>query len=287
MYRLRTATGAQTVPEPPALDHTDGPDPRPRERDGQSALERLAVARIAQDVAAMPASDVVQLVLWPATIARWAREHDVSAAVAYNMLARFKPYRRVRELLAHRLDVPGFVLDHLIDAARPLPAAQRASADVERAVPPPAAPAPIPPTVRLPAVRDGSNPIERRAVWQVAHQIAALPASVLVQVVLFPETLAGWARARGSPAAMVYAMLAGGQPHPGLREALARRLGVSQSALALLLDAQRREPAHPSPIVEPPSPRPLPPDDRAPSADGPAAASTPTADAENQLSLGF
>lgn len=263
-----------------------GPDPRLRERDGQSPLERLAVARISQDVAAMPASDVVQLVLWPATIARWAREHDVSAAVAYNMLARFKPYRRVRELLAHRLDVPGFVLDHLIDAARPLPAAERATTGGERVVAPPQAPGPVSSTERLPAVRDGTNPIERRAVWQVAQQIAALPASVVVQVVLFPETLAGWARARGSPAPMLYAMLAGGQPHPGLREALARRLGVSQAALATLLDGERREPVRPSPVVAPPVSRDAP-DDRAPPPDARDGAGDATSDGRDQLWLGF
>src|SRR5690606_34710612 len=59
--------------------------------------------------------------LWPQNLADWARDTHVAPAVAYNMLARFKPYRRVRELLAARLEVPGWVLDHLVDAPRPLP----------------------------------------------------------------------------------------------------------------------------------------------------------------------
>ena len=235
-----------------------GESPRPalRERDGRSDLERLAVGRLVADVAAMPASDVVQLVLWPDTVAGWARAGAIAPAVAYNMLARFKPYRRVRERLAHRLDVPGFVLDHLIDAPRPLPAAQRAvpsdASGAELPAPPP--PAAVEPTVRLSAVRDGTNPIERRAVWRVWHDVAALPASVLVQIALFPETLAEWARRIDVPAAMVYAMLAGSAPHRPLRGALARRLAVAPSAVDVVVDTPRREPEPPRPPALAPPP---------------------------------
>ena len=45
---------------------------------------------------------------------------------------------------------------------------------------------------------------------------------------------------------MVYGMLAGTQPQPGLREALARRLDVPTPVLAALLDAPRREPRRPA-----------------------------------------
>lgn len=233
------------MPSPP-LD-TLRPSPLPRERDGTSPLERLALARLRQDVAALPASEVVQLVLWPDSLAHWARDAGVSTAVAYNMLARFKPYRRVRELLAHRLDVPTFALDHLIDAPRPLPAALGARPDAVGDLSEPPTPGPVSPTARLASVRDGSNPLEQRAVWQLWRQIAAVPASLVVQLILFPETLAEWARKRGTPASMLYAMLAGSQPHPGLRDALARRLGVAGHLLDALLDATRREPvtAHP------------------------------------------
>lgn len=203
------------------------------------------------DAAAMPASEIVQLVLWPETVAHWARDAGISTAVAYNMLSRFKPYRRVRELLARRLDVPGFVLDHLVDAARPLPSVLRAPAASDPAdqVEPPTPPRgdAISPTVRLPAQRDGSNPLEQRATWRVWHDAAALPASVIVQIALFPETLAEWARRKRVPPSSLYALLAGTQPHPGARELLAQRLGVPTWALSHLLDRPRREPVQPAP----------------------------------------
>lgn len=243
----------------PRSDDWTRPVPPPKARDGRSPLERYAVAKLRADVAAMPSSDVVQIVLWPDTIAGWARESAVATAVAYNMLGRFKPYRRVRELLARRLDVPGFVLDHLIDASRPLPSVLRLPAADYAAAFPDEPPLPphgdgVSPTVRLPAVRDGSNPIEQRAVWRAWRDVAALPASVLVQIALFPETLAEWARRQRVPPSMLYAMLAGAQPHPGIRESLARRLGVATSAVNVLVDSERREPTAPvpSPLAEPP-----------------------------------
>lgn len=220
--------------------------PLPRQRDGTSPLERLALARARLDVAAMPASEVVQLALWPDTVAAWARDAGVAPAVAYNLLSRFKPYRRVRELLAHRLDVPTFVVDHLVDAPRPLPADLRV-ADVATQEPPAIAPpGRVSPTLQLPARRDGSNPIERLATWRVATELPALPASLVVQLALFPESLAEWARRRSVAPSMVYGMLAGTQPQPGLREALARRLDVATPVLAALLDAPRREPRRPA-----------------------------------------
>ena len=275
-------------PARPTAADPIAPSPAPRERDGASLLERLALGRLRQDVAALPASEIVQLVLWPSSLAHWARDAGVSSAVAYNMLARFKPYRRVRELLAHRLDVPGFVLDHLVDAPRPLPAALRAIADAADPSPPPP-PTAISPTQRLAGVRDGTNPLEQRAVWHAWRQAAALPASLVVQLILFPETLAEWSRRRGVPASMLYAMLAGAQPHPGLRDGLARRLGVATHALDTLLDATRREPLGPPPALAD-----RPPDERAVGreeertdspADGGVAPEPPVA--RDQLSLGL
>ena len=269
-------------------------DPLPRQRDGSTALERLAVARLRVDVASMPASDVVQYALWPDTLAAWARDAAVAPAVAYNMLSRFKPYRRVRELLALRLDVPTFVVDHLIDAPRPLPADLRVAGVTAMDATPIAPPRPVSPTLQLPARRDGSNPIERRAAWHVADEIAALPASLVVQLALYPETLADWARHRSVAPSMVYGMLAGTQPHPGLREALARRLDVATPVLAALLDAPRREPRRPSiaPLADAlPTPDPRGAvrdderDDGPPRAPGGASDDPPAGG--SQLSLGF
>ena len=85
---------------------------------------------MARDVAAMPASLVVQLAVWPDDLAHWARAERLSESLVYNTLAARKPYTRVRQLLAARLDVPVSVVSHLIDARRPLPAGGVAGAVV-------------------------------------------------------------------------------------------------------------------------------------------------------------
>jgi len=234
-------------------DGENDPPRTTRQRTGQGPIERQAVARARLEIASMPASDVVQLALWPDNIASWARASSVSGSVVYNMLGRVKPYRRVRELLAHRLDVPAFVLDHLIDAARPLPVALRPP-DPDRPPPEPRpAPAtdePVSLTLLLPGVRDGSNPLERRALFRVEREVAALPASVIVQLALYPETLAAWARREELPASMLYATLAGVQANLRMRHALARRLGVSPRDVEWLIDATRAEPL----ATRPPTP---------------------------------
>jgi hypothetical protein len=228
-------------------------------RNGRTETERRAIARLASDVAAMPASDVVQLLLWPQNLADWARSSHVAPAVAYNMLSRFKPYRRVREFLAARLEVPGWVLDHLVDAPRPLPGSL-SSVPPERSLPDEATRATdwspdhadlssVSPTERLPSVRDGSNPLERRAVWRVRRHVAAIPASTIVQLAIFPESLAEWARRRVFPPSVVYTTLAGSQRNPRIRDALARRIGVPTRDLDTLLDSPRPEPE----VLLPPS----------------------------------
>jgi len=224
---------------------TSGAAARTDERTGHSVIEQQAVARMRLEVASMPASDIVQLALWPDTMANWARSVPVSTSVVYNMLARVKPYRRVRDLIAHRLDVPAYVLDHLIDAARPLPHALRP--------PDPDRPLVSVPTTRgapeadtaallLPGLRDGSNPLERRALFRVETEIASLPASLVVQLALYPETLAAWSRREELPASLLYSTLAGAQPHQRIRHALARRLAVSARDLDALIGARRPEP---------------------------------------------
>lgn len=101
-----------------------------RERDGSSVPERKAVYRVQTEIAAMSASMVVQLLLWPDQISDWAKEVNVRPSVVYNMLAGphsaspqwpYKPYHRVRELLAKRLGITKEQLDYLIDAPRPQP----------------------------------------------------------------------------------------------------------------------------------------------------------------------
>ncbi len=214
------------------------------ERTGSTRVEQLAVATVTREIAAMPASLVVQLALWPDEIARWARETRTDASVVYNALAARKPYRAVRERLATRLEVAPAVLAQLIEAQRPLPTSQRDQGAARRepeqdVVPDARGDWTTPP---FPAHRTGTNPVELRAVATVAREIAALPASTVVGLALWPETLAAWSRRRKLPASVVWAVLAGAPSAP-VRDLLARRLAVTMRDLASLIDARRQEPA--------------------------------------------
>jgi hypothetical protein len=73
----------------------------------------------------MPASLVVQVLLWPEKLTNWAREEGVTPALVYNMLGGFKPYHDLRHRLAERLGVSKGALDHLIDGRRPQPTGRR------------------------------------------------------------------------------------------------------------------------------------------------------------------
>ena len=207
------------------------------ERTGATHVEHLAVRTVAREIAAMPASLVVQLALWPDELARWARATRVDTSVVYNALAGRKPYRAVRERLAARLDVTPAVLSQLIDAKRPLPTVQRD---------PDAPPARVPRVdwgePPYPAHRTGTNPVERRAAATVAREIAAMPASTVVGLAMWPETLAAWSREQRLASSVVWATLAGAPSAP-VRDLLARRLAASVRELGLLIDARRQEPS--------------------------------------------
>lgn len=213
---------------------------RSRTRDGRNAIERQAITLVRHETAAMPASLVVQLAFWPDEIAAWARSEGTSESLVYNMLARRKPYVRMRGRLAERLEVPLAVLSHLIDARRPLPSMKR---DLTAVTSPSAEPPPIdwsrPP---FPPVRDGTSPIERRAVRAVETDVATMPASAVVGLALWPETLAGWSREQNLKASVVWATLAGAQSER-VRSTLARRLGVSARDLDDLIAGARATPA--------------------------------------------
>lgn len=101
------------------------PPPRSRDRDGLSALERKALYRVHTELPAMPASLVVQILLWPEKITDWARDENVTPALVYNMLGGFKPYHGLRQRLADRLGVTKGAVDHLIDARRQQPSTRR------------------------------------------------------------------------------------------------------------------------------------------------------------------
>ncbi|WP_284351948.1 hypothetical protein [Roseisolibacter agri] len=174
----------------------------------------------------MPASLVVQLALWPDELARWARAERVAESVVYNLLARRKPYVRIRERLAAHLGVPTGHLAMLVDGA---PADTDASG------------APEPTADGAPGWRrrTGTNPLELRAVARVEREVAAMPAATVVGLAMWPETLTEWARLRGLQPSAVWATLAG-TPSEHVATALARRLDVSVREVLALIEAERR-----------------------------------------------
>ena len=201
--------------------------PRPP-RTGTSALERAAVARVRACVAAMPASLVVQLALWPDELARWARAERAAESLVYNMLAGRKPYVRVRERLAARLGVPTGILARLIEAA---PAMLDAAGTA----------AIVPPGDHAAAgwrLRRGTNALEQAAERVVAREIAAMPAATVVGLLLWPDTLSAWARGEGFTSSAVWAALAGA-PSEVVTARLARRLGVSWREMLALIEHER------------------------------------------------
>lgn len=228
------------------LDSPGGQASSARERDGRNAVERKALYRVRREVAAMPASLVVQLALWPDEIAAWARGEGTHESLVYNMLARRKPYQRVRERLAERLEVPTAVLAHLIDARRPLPYAKREVAVVVLGDGPAETASTEPPidwaAPPYPLHRDGTNPIERRAIRVVERDVASMPASAVVGLALWPETLADWSRAQQLKASVVWATLAG-SPSERIRAELARRLDVTRRDLDDLVATTRTQPS--------------------------------------------
>jgi hypothetical protein len=109
-----------------------------------------------------------------------------------------------------------------------------------------------------PQRRDGSNPLERKVIYRVALDIATLPASLVVQLILHPTTLAAWCRMQAFPPSVVYALLAGTQRAARMEAALARALRVDPGVLRALIDAPLGVPgprAQPDP--EPARERPL------------------------------
>ena len=254
-----------------------------RERTGRNAVERKAVLRVQTDVASMPASLVVQLALWPDDVAHWARAAGEDESLVYNMLARRKPYYRAREALARRLQVSVAVLSHLIEADRPLPSARRPpGADGAPSAGPfadlPAIDWSAPP---FPGFRDGTNPVERQAVRRVELEIAAMPASAVVGLALWPDTLASWAREQHVSQSVVTGTLAGSPSDP-VRTQLARRLGVVRDDLEELIAGIRRQP---SALVPPAPPPPAPPPSAAERAH--PASDDSAARPDGQLSLEF
>lgn len=226
------------------------------DRDGTNPVERMALHRISADVAALTASEIVQIALWPTRITELAKLRERSSAILYNTLslANRRRYEPVRKIFVEYLrtvaiargfpevaaTIDGAALAHLIEAERvalrdprPLPAPGRR----DQPLPLPAA-RPFDPADRR---RAGHNPIERLALTLLREHLPAQPASIVVQHALGPLYLAEWAARNGTTEGVVYNMLGHRNQfaHPALRRALAQFLGVSVFALDWLIEARR------------------------------------------------
>jgi hypothetical protein len=133
----------------------------------------------------------------------------------------------------------------------------------------------------FPRRRDGTNAIERRAVRVLEVDVASMPAATVVGLAMWPETLAAWSRAERLKSSVVWATLAG-SPSVPVRDALARRLGVSLRELDTLVTLERAVPhARRAPTVSRARSQPL------PAASEAIAPSEPTVSSDEQLGFGF
>jgi hypothetical protein len=90
--------------------------------------------------------------------------------------------------------------------------------------------------------RTGASRIEQRGVARVREHVSRMPASLVVQLALWPDELARWARAERIAESVVYNLLAGRKPYLRMRERLAAHLGVQTGHLASLVDGVIDEP---------------------------------------------
>jgi len=102
------------------------------------------------------------------------------------------------------------------------------------------------------ARRTGTSPVERKALGKVQREIASMPASLVVQIALWPLKLSDLAREQKVSSSMIYNCLAGVKPYEPIRDMLAERLGVSRLAIDRLIDT----PPPPPLSLVPPDPIP-------------------------------
>ncbi len=208
-------------------------------------IVKAAVENVRRHVASLSASEIVQLVLYPESLAAWSARARVDESQVANLFRRHRTYTRLRQLLAERLGVPFLVLAHLIDAAPTVPAARRPAAHAAILA---AAGLPSiedrPPidwrTPPYPSYREGHNPLELLAAAHFAVTAPTMPASRIVGLALWPESLAGFAtRSRRFSLGALLTALSGLRGSDVIEAALAQRLGVRRSALDQFIGAEK------------------------------------------------
>jgi hypothetical protein len=94
-------------------------------------------------------------------------------------------------------------------------------------------------TMHRTLTRSGRGALERKALYAVQREMEALSAAVLVQLLLWPETISAWAERSHIKPSVAYNMLAGVKSYHDARSKLAERLGVTKPDLDYLIDARR------------------------------------------------
>jgi hypothetical protein len=219
-----------------------------RERTTADPIVRAAVENIHRHIAALTASEVVQLVLFPDSFAAWSAGAGVDESQVANLFRRHRTYVRLRQLLADRLGVPVTILGHLIDADPAVPMARRPpgfAAIMEAAgIRPVDERPPIdwrsPP---YPPYREGSNPLERLALANLSVVVPAMPPSRIVGYALWPESLAGFAaRSKRFTLGSLLTTLSGMRRSDAIESTLARRLGITRRELDAFIGSAKRDP---------------------------------------------
>jgi hypothetical protein len=219
-----------------------------RERTTSDPIVRLAVENLHRHVAALSASEIVQLILFPESFASWSTGAGVDESQVANLFRRHRTYVRLRSLLADRLGVPVAILSHLIDADPAVPMARRppgfaeilAAAGIHPVDDRPAIDWRSPP---YPRYREGTNPLERLALANLDVSVPAMPASRIVGFALWPESLAGFAaRSKRFTLGSLLTALSGQRRSDGIETALSRRLGVRRQELDAFIAATKRDP---------------------------------------------
>jgi len=219
-----------------------------RERTTADPIVRAAVENIHRHIAALSASEVVQLVLFPDSFAAWSAGAGVDESQVANLFRRHRTYVRLRQLLADRLGVPVTILAHLIDADPAVPMSRRPPGFAEimeaAGIRPVDERPPIdwrsPP---YPRYRDGTNPLERLALANLSVVVPAMAPSRIVGYALWPESLAGFAaRSKRFTLGSLLTTLSGMRRSDAIESALARRLGIARRDLDAFIGSMKRDP---------------------------------------------
>jgi hypothetical protein len=218
------------------------------ERTSSDLIVRMAVENLHRHIAALSASEVVQLVLFPESIAGWSQGAGVDESQVANLFRRHRTYARLRGLLAERLGVPITIVAHLIDATPQVPPSRRpagvaeilAQAGIPHGDPRPPIDWRSPP---YPDYREGTNPLERLALANLSVVVPAMPASRIVGYALWPESLAGFAtRSKRFTLGALLTTLSGMRRSDAIEVALSRRLGIRHADLDHFIGSTKSDP---------------------------------------------